>query len=226
LVAFIKARHRFVMFVGLWAVGLFAAYTLIPYKTPWLDLSFLLPMCIMSGYVIGQFVEGATNQSRFVAFGLGIAAAAVMAYQTYELNFVHYDDNDMPYVYAHTYRDLNGLVSAINHYAEKSGKGHDAQIEIVSPDYWPLVWYLKDYSHANFWGHTIDVNCSQPQGCAEMIVAKKDEQDAEIIRKYSSRYEYVGSWGLRPGVELELLVRRDLADSGAEDLYRLESSSH
>jgi hypothetical protein len=175
----------------------------------------------MSGYVIGQFLEGTSNQARFAAFGLGIAAAAVMAYQTYDLSFVRYADNDMPYVYAHTYQDFNGLVNAINHYADKSGKGRDAQIEVVSPDYWPLVWYVKDYTHANFWGRIIDINCAPLQTCAEMIVAKKEEQDAEVIQKYSSRYEYVGSWGLRPGVELELLVRRDIAGPDAEDLYKL-----
>jgi len=173
--------------------------------------------------VIGQFAEGKSNQSRFAAVGLAIIAAAVMAYQTYELNFVRYADNDMPYVYAHTYKEFNGLIDEINYYAEKSGKGKDAQIEIVSPDYWPMVWYLKDYSHANFWGHIIDINCGALQTCSEMIVAKKEEQDTDVIRKYSSRYEYVGSWGLRPGVDLVLLVRRDLADPGAEDLYKIDA---
>jgi len=224
LIALVKAKHRFAIFTAFWAMGLLAAYTLIPYKTPWLALNFLLPMCIVAGYGIGQLLEGAKNQTRFVAIGLGIAAAVVMAYQTYELNFVHYADNDMPYVYAHTYEDFNGLVAAIDHYAEKSGKGRDATVEIVSPDYWPLVWYVKDYAHANFWGHIIDINCYPVQTCSEMIVAKKEEQDADVIRKYSSRYEYVGSWGLRPGVELELLVRRDIADPGAEDLYKIESA--
>jgi uncharacterized protein (TIGR03663 family) len=217
LVAFIKGRHRFAMFVGLWAVGLLAAYTIIPYKTPWLALSFLLPMCMISGYVIGQFAEGSSDRGRLAAFGLGIVAAAVMAYQTYELNFVRYDDNDMPYVYAHTKREFLDMMAEIDHYAEKSGKGKDAQIEIITPDYWPMVWYTKDYTHANYWGHAVDVNGS------EMIVAKKDEQDAEVIRRYSSRYEFVGSWGLRPGVDLMLLVRKDLADTGAEELYRIQN---
>src|SRR4029078_9925452 len=103
LIALVKAKHRFAIFTAFWAMGLLAAYTLIPYKTPWLALNFLLPMCIVAGYGIGQLLEGAKNQTRFVAIGLGIAAAVVMADQTYELNFVHYADNDMPYVYAHTY---------------------------------------------------------------------------------------------------------------------------
>jgi hypothetical protein len=54
-----------------------------------------------------------------------------------------------------------------------------------------------------------------------MIVAKKDAQDSEIIRRYSAHYKYVGVYPLRPGVNLVLLVRNDLADANAKDLYRL-----
>jgi uncharacterized protein (TIGR03663 family) len=217
IIAFVKSRHRFAIFAALWAFGLFAAYTLIPYKTPWLALSFLLPMCITAGYGIGQLAAGKSNESRVAAFGLGLAAACVMAYQTYDLNFVRYDDDSMPYVYAHTRREFLDMMRTIDHYAEKSGKGKDAQIEIVSPDYWPMVWYTKDYTHANYWSKIVDLKDS------EMIVAKKGEQDQDVIRKYSAGYEYVGSWALRPGVDLMLLVRRDLADPGAEELYKIES---
>jgi hypothetical protein len=78
-----------------------------------------------------------------------------------------------------------------------------------------MVWYLRDYKQANFHGRLVDTND------AEMIIAKKDEQDAEVIRRYSAKYEYVGSYALRPGVDLVLLVRKDLADDGKE-LYQLE----
>ena len=215
VIAFVKARHRFAIFASLWALGLFAAYTLIPYKTPWLALSFLLPMCITAGYGIGQLASGKSNESRFAAFALGLAAACVMSYQTYDLNFVRYDDDQMPYVYAHTKREFLEMMQAIDHYAQKSGKGKDAQIDIVSPDYWPMVWYTKDYSHANYWGKIVDIKD------ADMIVAKKDEQDEEVIRKFSARYEYAGSYALRPGVDLILLVRKDLADPSGEELYKM-----
>src|SRR5436190_3433831 len=36
LIAIIKAKHRFAMFTAAWALGLAAAYMIIPYKTPWL----------------------------------------------------------------------------------------------------------------------------------------------------------------------------------------------
>ncbi len=79
-----------------------------------------------------------------------------------------------------------------------------------------MPWYLNHYSHANFHGRFVDANTS------EMIVAKKDDQDAEVIEKYSTHYKFVGTYPLRPGVDLMLLVRRDLANAGAKELYQIE----
>ena len=54
-----------------------------------------------------------------------------------------------------------------------------------------------------------------------MIIAKKGEQDAEVIRSYSARYFYMGTYALRPGVDLVLLVRKDLAGEAGEELYKI-----
>jgi uncharacterized protein (TIGR03663 family) len=209
------ARARFAMFAALWAGGLFAAYSIIPYKTPWLALSFLLPMCIVAGYALGQLIESKNVGLKVAAVVLAISGTSVLTYQTYSLNFVRYDDEEMVYVYAHTKRGLHDLIEQIEYYAEKSGKGKDVTIEIVSPDYWPMTWYLVDYSHANFHGRLVDANT------AEMIVAKKDDQDADVIRKYSTHYKYVGVYPLRPGVNLVLLVKKGLADPNAMDPYKI-----
>ena len=215
LVALLKARHRFAIFTAFWAFGMFAAYTLIPYKTPWLALSFYLPMCIIGGYGINELVTTKKPLLRIAGILLAIIAAVLLAYQTYDLNFVRYDDKEMGYVYAHSKRPMLDLVAKIEYYAEKSEKGKDATIEIVSPDYWPMTWYLNEYGHANFHGQLVDANTS------EMIVAKKKDQDAAVIQKYSAHYKFVGVWALRPGVDLVLLVRKDLADKDAQELYKI-----
>ena len=215
LIAFVKAKHRFAMFASLWAFGLFAAYTIIPYKTPWLAISFLLPMCIAAGYAINE-LAGAKNLSlKLIGVLLAAAATITLAYQTYELNFVRYDNEDEPYIYAHTSREFLDLVQKINYFAVKSGRGLDTKVEIVSPDYWPMVWYLRNYKQANFHGRFVDTTD------AELIVMKKNDQDQEAIRRYGARYVYVDQYHLRSGVDLVLLVRRDLADGDAKELYRL-----
>ena len=215
LIAFFKARHRFAMFAGLWAFGLFAAYTLIPYKTPWLALSFLLPMCIVAGYALGELLSSKQITEKILGAVLAVAGSVILAYQTYDINFVRYDDDRMPYIYAHTKRGFLDLISKIEYYADKSKQGKQAKIEIISPDYWSMPWYLNDYPNAVFQGKPVDVST------AEMIVAKKDEQDADIISRYGVRYRYAGEYPLRPGVDLILLVRNDLADSDTQDIYSL-----
>ncbi|HEY2846376.1 MAG TPA: hypothetical protein VGI80_01080, partial [Pyrinomonadaceae bacterium] len=209
------ARHRLAMFTATWGIGLFAAYTLIPYKTPWLALSFVLPLCISAGYAIGQLIDSRHISLKVAGLVLALTGVAMLSWETYDLNFVRYDDEEMGYVYAHTKRGFNDLMGKIEYYADKSGKGKDATIEIVSPDYWPMTWYLNDYKHADFYGSLIDTTS------AEMIVAKKDAQDADVIKKYAGHYKYVGIYPLRPGVNLILLVRRDLADADTQDPYKI-----
>jgi len=213
LIAFYKARHRFAMFAALWAFGLFAAYTLIPYKTPWLALSFLLPMCIIGGYAVNELLTAKDFGLKILGGVLAAASTIILAYQAYDINFVRYDDDRMPYIYAHTKRGFLDLIRKIEYYADKSGQGKQAKIEIVSPDYWSMPWYMNDYPNAIFQGKLVDVNS------AEMIVAKADEQNAEVVSRYASRYRYAGEYPLRPGVDLVLLVRRDLADSDTQDIY-------
>lgn len=214
-IALLKGKHRFAVFATLWSLGLFLAYTLIPYKTPWLALSFYLPMCIVAGYGINELINTRNILPKIAGVIVAFSATVLLAYQTYDLNFVRYDDEEMAYVYAHSKRPMLDMVAKIEYYADKSGKGKDATIEIVSPDYWPLTWYLNEYSHANFHGSLVDANV------AEMIVAKKNDQDRDVIQKYSAHYRFAGVWALRPGVDLMLLVKKDLADKDAQDLYRI-----
>lgn len=215
LIALMKGRQRFAMFTSLWAFGLLLAYTIIPYKTPWLALSYLLPMCIVAGYGIGELLRTRFLPLKAAGAILALGGTSLLAYQAYDLNFVRYDDEEMGYVYAHTKRGFADMMERVKFYADKSGKGTDATIDIVSPDYWPMTWYLVNYSHANFHGQLVDANTS------EMIIAKKTEQDSEIIRRYSPHYKYVGVWPLRPGVDLVLLVRKDLAEPGDQEVYKV-----
>jgi uncharacterized protein (TIGR03663 family) len=215
LISLLKGRHRFAMFASLWGLGLFLAYTIIPYKTPWLALSFLLPLCIAAGYAIGEMFAARDKRLRAAAAALVISGSALLAYQTYQLNFVRYDDDEMPYVYAHTRRGFLDLIKEIERYGEKSGKGKDATIEVVSPDYWPMTWYLVKHTKANFHGNLV------PSTTSEMIIIKKDDQDRTATEMYSWNYKYAGVYPLRPGVNLVLLVRNDLADGDDQDMSKL-----
>ena len=79
-----SGRNRFAVFAGAWAFGTLAAYSLVPYKTPWLVLNFTVPMAIAAGYAVEELVERlswteTTDERRAPAVILGAAFIALAA---------------------------------------------------------------------------------------------------------------------------------------------------
>jgi hypothetical protein len=176
-------------------------------------LSFLLPMCLIAGYGIEQFFASGKTYQKILGALLSVVSCGVLAYQMYDLNFRRYDDEDLPYVYAHTKRGFLDLMKQVEYYAQKSGRGDDATAEIVSPEYWPMPWYTRKMPNAVYQARIVPVNS------AEMIIAQKDSQEAEILAEYPAHYKFAGEYPLRPGVDLLLLVRRDLAEPQAKEIF-------
>ncbi len=206
-----RPANSFALFSGLWAFGLIAAYSLIAYKTPWLTLNFVVPLALVSGHVFQVFYDQGLAQLRLLGV-IGVIAIGINGYQTIDLNFANYDNDDPKYVYvyAHTRRETLKLVEEINRIAERSKEGSLIGITIVSTDYWPLPWYLRDYSRVGYYGHMVDSN--------EPVIIASESQGAEVQSKFGDRYQQVGSglnpagsYALRPGVNLILYVRRGLA---------------
>lgn len=205
LIAFWQAKHRFAMFAALWGFGLFIAYTVIPYKTPWLAINFVLPMGIAAGYGINELIIGGKQiWQRPAAIFLTLLGVGICTYQTIELNFVRYDDDSRPYIYAHTRRSMDEMVRVIRQATTRAGTGNNASIIIASPEHWPLAWSLREYKYPGFFGSAID----SPN--AEIIIGSKT-QTSELEKKYSGTHQFVGTYSLRPGVDLLLYVRKDLA---------------
>jgi predicted membrane-bound mannosyltransferase len=206
--AVFRRKRPVTLFCALWAFGLIAAYSLVPYKTPWLALNFLVPLAITAGYAIQSIYEADHRQWRLPAVVLFLAVS-VNIYQTIDLNFVNYDNDAtyFVYVYAHTKRDTSDLVNQIDKIARRTNQGSTG-ITIMSPDYWPLPWYFRNYSRVGYYGRLTQTT--------EPIVIASETQRAEVESSLGPEYQLVpatnGSetYGLRPGVDLLLYVRRGL----------------
>lgn len=202
--ALIIRRNRFAVFAGAWAFGLLAAYSLIPYKTPWLMINFMVPLAIIAGYGVNEIYEAGKGWLvRGLALGLASAALIVCATQAVILNFYRYDDDKYPYVYAHTYREFVPLVEKIDQMAMRDKLGKRIGVTITAPEYWPLPWYLRDYPSAGFYGRM--------SGTYEPIVVGSVEQEEELGAALGEGYVRIKDYPLRPGVTLVLYARRDLA---------------
>jgi uncharacterized protein (TIGR03663 family) len=251
-VAVLKPRKSFALFSALWAFGLIAAYSLIAYKTPWLSLSFILPLALTSGVTIEWLYDelgrlGVSKRARAYALAATLIIAIgplpglarifdqvvstspwpglvkvfaqtkmhwktfIPGYQTIDLNFINYDNDDRyyVYVYAHTRRETLKLVDEINQLAQRTHQGAETGITIVSPDYWPLPWYLRDYHRVGYFGHM--------SPSTEPVIIASQSQAAEVQATFGDRYQQIqsgfntaGSFPLRPGVDLLLYARREL----------------
>jgi len=224
VVAVLTRKSTFALFSALWAFGTVAAYSLVPYKTPWLTLNFIVPLALISGYSLQAIYEYLGRELR-VVLGILVVLLALGLYQTIDLNFFNYDNDQKtvdlklgkeplrfqyyPYVYAHTRRETLKLVDEIERIASLSSEGKDIGVTIVSPDYWPLPWYLRDFKRVGYFGRMTTSN--------EPLVVASEAQRAEALSQFGDRYTQlesglnpVGSFALRPGVELLLFVRSDL----------------
>lgn len=204
-IAFWKGRHRFAMFAGLWGAGLFAAYTIIPYKTPWIAINFVLPMALAAGYGINELASGDRWWEPAAAKVLAGLGLAVCLFQCVELNFFRYDDERRPYIYVHSKRSMNEMIEKIGEISQRS-KLEDTRTSIVvtSPENWPLPWSLNRYKGAAIYGSVVK------NPAAEFVIGSK-AQRTDLDREYESTHVVAGTYGLRPGVDLLLYVRRDLA---------------
>lgn len=201
LIALIKASSRFAVFTAFWAMGILAAYCLIPYKTPWLALSIVLPFIIMAGYGLEQISRHSADM-RVIAT-IALAACIVFSgYQAVQLSFFRYDDDTEPYSYAHSKRDLLNLVDEINNIAAGNPAGKNIGITVMSSEHWPLPWYLRDYPNAGYWGKVVDTH--------EPIIVAHENQVAEVEQKLGDKYRLYSSHDLRPGVRLYLFLRNDV----------------
>jgi uncharacterized protein (TIGR03663 family) len=203
----LRPKNSFALFSALWAFGLIAAYSLVPYKTPWLTLNFIIPLALIAGYSIQWIYEIERKQLRLPVAILSLAVG-INIYQTIDLNFFNYDNDDTyyVYVYAHTRRGAKKLVEEIHRLAQQGPDGWRTGITIVSPDYWPLPWYLRNYNRVGYFGRMTQ--------STEPIIIASETQRAEVESTFGERYRLVpsgessGGFGLRPGVNLFLYVKR------------------
>jgi len=203
--ALYRGNNRFALFAAFWAMGIFSAYSLITYKTPWLTLNISIPFAIMCGYLVQEVYDRARQSRRqrvkVALIGMAAAVAAASLYQAIDISFFRYDDDSVDYVYAHTTRQIFPLLDKINEVVARSGKGTKTGIMITAPDYWPLPWYLRDYPNAGYWGKVVPPT-------EEAMIIGEDSQEAELRQTLGDKYERAGSYELRPGAMLVVYVRK------------------
>ena len=200
----LRRKDTFSFFTFCWAIGMFLAYSLIPYKTPWLIINLTLPLSLLAGVFLQAVVSSLVGAGSRILFAVLFSVVlGFSAYQTIDLNFRHYDDPSQELVYVHTYRDIYRLVDRIAAIS-KLASGKRTAINVAFPEQWPLEWYLRDYTGVSYWGKVID----RPD--APIVIAKN--QDQVLLESRLSDEYRKESYQIRPGVSIVLYVDQGLWD--------------
>jgi predicted membrane-bound mannosyltransferase len=146
------------------------------------------------------------------ALALAAVAVAVCTYQAWVVSFREYDNDQYPYVYAHTRRQFLTLVGEIERLVARAGTGTETRLATTSPgpgtdSYWPLPWYLNRYRSVGYFAQL-------PADAANLsIVVGNATQDAQLRATLGATHRKVGpTYPLRPGVDLVLYAQRGLTD--------------
>lgn len=225
-----KLNVGFVRFIAFYTVILAVLYSAIPYKTPWCLLGFLHGMILLAGFAAVELIRSARTFMVRCLVVLVLAAAVVWLSWQSCLGIYKYDtDPRNPYVYAHPSVDVFEMTQRIRQIAAVHPEGNDMYIQVICPgaDYWPLPWYLRDFSRVGWWSHVDETSPSAP-----LIIASADVKSELLNKLYElppgERNLYVPLFEqrmyLRPRIELLGFVTKDLWDNFRDSQAKLNPS--
>ena len=228
VIAFLKRKqpdNRLAYFLAVYTLTLTVIYSVIPYKTPWSMMSFLYGMALVAAVAADALFANGFNRWGKVIIGVilfvyGLASPIV---QSWLLNFEFSSDATNPYVYAHTGTDVFKMVDAVQNAVQASEEGTDTAVYVIAKDknYWPFPWYLRGLRHVGYWDYVDDSVCQVP-----VILARAQEYQEVLgvlftVPKPGQKNLYLPLFDeplyLRPGVEWNGFVRKDLWDRMHQD---------
>ncbi len=203
-----RAAEPLPFFILAYAAMTAALYSMIPYKTPWLELNALAPAAILAGIGFVRACSAFPAPLRWPAAGaLAALVALALGSETLRLCFRYPADPGNPLAYSPTSPDIRRLESRVEALAPGPGAG-PAVIAVVGRDIWPLPWYLRRCPNVGYWAELP----RSPEPSA--VVSSADLAD-KTGRELGPRWK-PEIFGLRPEV-LAVLFTRDPEPPGTQE---------
>jgi len=196
---------RFFIFYTLFST---AAYSFIPYKTPWNILPFYIGFVLLAGSGAAALLSSFRSRPvRAVVFLLVAAGFLHLGAQARRASFVYPADPRNPYVYAQTSPDFLKLVRRVEDLEAIHPDHENTLIKVIASPYetWPLPWYLRRFDRVGYW---TDAAGAVPLEEAAVVITDTDQAgllESQMTPSFQSEY-----YELRPNVFLILHIRKDL----------------
>ncbi len=158
--------------------GSWLAYTLIPYKTPWLIMNFAWLLAFSAGAVIARVMPSIKIWPGLrTGFAVATLGTIVFSFTTMlRLNFRDYTKVGEPYVYVQSTIQFKTVTDALYAHAKKVPQDFNMRIYVMNRDPWPMPYTLIRFPNVT-WGHGADT----PLDVADVVLS--DVEDMASVEK-------------------------------------------
>jgi len=173
-------------FLVVYTAGIAIIFSATPYKTPWLVVSVIPGLC-------GMAALGLAQMRARMAVTLSLIVVLALGWQMRQAVFLRPADPRNPFAYVHTSPDMKKVPAL-------AAAAPAGPVKIISPEYWPLPWYLRERPETGYW-------TSPPADCDGALVFA-DAAQAGVVRSRLRGNYREGFLGLRPGFVLVVFERK------------------
>lgn len=137
--------------LALYAVGVFVAYSLIPYKTPWCVISIIWPFLFLAAAAVTELSRLAGRGGLGVSLLAGATLTAWSGRLAWDLNFRRPTDETENYVYVHTYDSVNRITGPLSALAAENPAYREMTGVVLCDSVHPLPWLLGDFRRVGYY---------------------------------------------------------------------------
>lgn len=182
-----RGSSRFARFFALSTALCALVLALAPYKTPWIVVNLVPGLAVLAAVALSRLRAAAATP-------LVLATAFVLGWQCWQAAFHRPADPRNPYAYVHSSPDVRKITAI-------TAAAPPGLIKVISPEYWPLPWYLRARAEVGYWT-TVPEDCD----AAVVIVAADLADDVRSRQRGTYQTSFLG---LRPGFVLVVFTRAD-----------------
>jgi len=189
-------------YLAIYAGGLWLAYTVIPYKTPWCLLAFAWPFYLVLGSVLQEAWSHHVTRRAALLGGLLLLIASVPV--TLSLNFQRFADHSLPYVYVQTDPGIWQMTRPLQAAVRRDpGLAHE-QAYVLLESYYPLPWMLGNFTRVHYRSEETD----WPAELDGLFVVIEHDRARAVRDRLRGNYREV-RFQLRDGMEDAVVFFRE-----------------
>lgn len=172
--------NKWIRYIAIYGLGVFLAYSIIPYKTTWCIINILWPFYFVFGDMVSHLLE---TKNKFLFKGIMYLLFLITTVISFRLNYVNNTNEKEPYVYVQTYNEYKKIIEPLFKLTKQDPSKYQLTGNALLSSYWPIPWILGDFTMIGY--YTKDISPSNYD--ADFILAEQariNEAEAKMHNKY------------------------------------------